>query len=295
MIVAISGLLEDAQGRKRIAGAGKDEAAKALVENGFVSVAFADEMKRFCQRVYGFTDAQCWGASEERTRPDKRYPREHGPFNLVDSKEMTYACACCGNKVSLRDPGARGGVKHKENGYLWQKDELMGEVYGPCYLTSRYALQKLGTEWGRDCYVDTWVSLALQTAKKLLVKPLQCRYTPQDGLCYDTLRFGSVALAGEPKGAVIPDCRFQSEFRRVKEEGGIVLRVKRYVTEFTSKLDDSHVSERDILAWGDEKFDHVIKNNGTVEELHSKVLAALLGRVEAFAAYTDGTVEKLKY
>jgi hypothetical protein len=32
------------------------------------------------------------------------------------------------------------------------------------FLTPRYALQTLGTEWGRDCYPDVWIDIAIRTA-----------------------------------------------------------------------------------------------------------------------------------
>ena len=39
-------------------------------------------------------------------------------------------------------------------------------------LTTRYALQKLGTEWGRDCYPDVWIDLGIRNAKKLFLQPV---------------------------------------------------------------------------------------------------------------------------
>lgn len=257
MIIAFTGVLENARGEKRIAGAGKDEAAAVLVKNGFVSVAFADIMKRFCVEVLGFTVEQCWGASEERAKPDKRYPR----------KELLSIAA-------FEDAEFLAHIELVASGRLMTEDEKRRE-FRTEYLTVRYALQKLG-DWGRDCFADVWANKALAIAKELLVphkSPVRgdtwCVYDRTAGILPN--RF----TGKEPRGAVIPDCRFQNEFRHVKEEGGYIIRVKRLVDEFPSKLDDSHVSERDILEWGDAKFDHVIDNNGTVEELHAKVLSAV--------------------
>ena len=267
MIISITGCLEDSHGNRRIAGAGKDEAAKVLVQHGFVSVAFADIMKRWCKELYGFTDEQLWGPSEDRTKPDERYPKKH-------------ANHCC--------QGAAVGSA------AWHKPRVCGVCgavggeppegpKGDCVtcLTPRYALQKLG-DWGRDCYPDIWANKALEIIKELLnpwIPPSAgltgkwLRYSPQEGI-----ENPEVIWHKKPyPGAVIPDCRFQNEFRRVKEEGGTIIRVKRLCAELPNKglFDDSHVSERDILAWGDDKFDHVIENNGTVEELHYDVLRAL--------------------
>lgn len=248
MIIAISGLLEDSYGNKRIAGAGKDEAAKALVDHGFVSVAFADVMKRFAVELFGFTAEQCWGASPKRTEPDKRYQR--------------------GIRVELAPPDALG---------------IHDAKFVESALTPRYALQKLG-DWGRDCYPDIWANKALEIAKELLEDSMSkyphVMYTPQEGVVdrVEQTSMGEWRRDDEPKkpykGVVIPDARFQNEFRRVKEEGGTVIRVKRYCTEFPDVMDDSHISERDILEWGDEKFDHVIENVGDVAMLHQKMLVA---------------------
>lgn len=56
-------------------GAGKDTLADRLVEKlGFVKVSFADPLKRICKDIYDFSDLQLWGPSEERNKPDLRYP-----------------------------------------------------------------------------------------------------------------------------------------------------------------------------------------------------------------------------
>lgn len=61
MILGISGL----------AGSGKDAAASVLVrECGFVRVAFADELKRVTQRLFGWDEERLWGPSARRNEPD---------------------------------------------------------------------------------------------------------------------------------------------------------------------------------------------------------------------------------
>jgi hypothetical protein len=51
-LIGITGQCSDSLGRKRIAGAGKDVVAKRLVDNHyFLSLAWADPMKRICQEV----------------------------------------------------------------------------------------------------------------------------------------------------------------------------------------------------------------------------------------------------
>ena len=239
MIIAITGRLQDTHGNCRIAGAGKDEVAKVLAQHGFVSVAFSDVMKRWCRDLFSFTDDQLWGKSETRAEPDQRFPRVVPSFDVGDAFEAS--------RLGIPDPG---------------KVE---------YLTPRYALQRLG-DWGRDCQPDVWANKALDIAKRLLTNSI--RYTPQGGVLYG----GTNIPEKVAKGIVIPDCRFRNEFERVKEEGGKVLLVERHCEEFPTKMDDSHISERDILEWGNDVFDHVIENVGDLERLRSDTekLIALL-------------------
>lgn len=62
-------------------GVGKDTMADYLVERyGYVKIGMADPMKRIVKDVYGFTDEQLWGASDERNFEDPRYPRPDGTF-----------------------------------------------------------------------------------------------------------------------------------------------------------------------------------------------------------------------
>ena len=56
------------------AGSGKSTIAKRLTSKwGFVEIALADPLKRFCQEVYDFSTDQLWGPSESRNAPDLRY------------------------------------------------------------------------------------------------------------------------------------------------------------------------------------------------------------------------------
>lgn len=104
------------------ARSGKDTTARMIAAwlrtRGMASttVAFAEPIKRICQDVFGFSDAQVHGSEKEQ--PDERYPRR--PLFSPD-----------GTIQITRD-----------------------------YLTPREAMQKLGTEWGRGCFPDTWIQYA---------------------------------------------------------------------------------------------------------------------------------------
>src|SRR6266404_2066963 len=124
MLVGLSGL----------AGSGKDTAADHLVaKHNFVKVSLADPLKRMCRDAFDFTDDQLWGPSEKRNAPDERYRRKPTQHMLHgrDFNTTTDKCYTCGAEKPW--PPGLGGE----------------ECFH--YLTPRYALQKLGTEWGRDC------------------------------------------------------------------------------------------------------------------------------------------------
>ena len=233
MIIGITGCCEDPNGHRRIAGAGKDEVAKRLQEkHKFTPMAWADPMKRFCQEVFGFSDEQLWGGSELRMLPDQRYPR---PTDrpLDGSANVT--------------------------------------VHDLEYLTPRYALQTLGTGWGRSCYERVWVDYGVRQAKRLL-EDKEYRYMPQRGVFKPTLlNYGTIAgLPSSPTtGVVFSDLRYFNEYYGVRDQGGKVVRVKRYVdVPFDAEvMDHSHSSEHELLAWDDNKFDYVLDNNGTLRLL----------------------------
>jgi hypothetical protein len=63
------------------AGAGKDSVGNVLEKTyGFKRTALADPLKKACKEFYDFTYLQLWGPSEERNKPDLRYPRPDGTF-----------------------------------------------------------------------------------------------------------------------------------------------------------------------------------------------------------------------
>jgi hypothetical protein len=79
---------------------------------------------------------------------------------------------------------------------------------------------------------------------------------------------------GEP--TVISDTRFENEIKTIRESGGKIILVKRGQDPdwFTSYVEGNiipkniHSSE---YAWAKSDFDYVIKNDGTLEELYTKI------------------------
>lgn len=200
------------------AGAGKDTAASFIYEacKDAKPASFAAPMKRFCQEVYAFTDLQLYGPSEYRNKPDLRYPREHGPF--VGSR-----CACC----------LQSSIK---------------EGTGRCYLTPRFALQQLGTEWGRCCFTDTWVSKALRDAQESTARVV-----------------------------VFTDCRFANEAQAIAQAGGEVWLVRRDVELGIGR---DHASEQELESDAFMRsVSVVLENNSSVEQLRQRVYDLLTVRL----------------
>jgi hypothetical protein len=134
------------------------------------------------------------------------------------------------------------------------------------YLTPRYALQTLGTEWARSCYENVWVEHTIRTAKALLVpddtdSPFWGnQYSAKKGLFKGIIDFYRVPAAG----VVIPDVRFPNELEAIKKAGGKIWRIIRPGAGLTGSA-RAHVSE---TALDDSDFDaSEIWNTGTLEEL----------------------------
>lgn len=68
MIIGVSGLLEDDFGNKMSAGSGKDTVSDMFSEFGFIKIALADPIKRFCGEIFNFSDDQLFGPSESRSK-----------------------------------------------------------------------------------------------------------------------------------------------------------------------------------------------------------------------------------
>lgn len=79
VIIGISGL----------ACSGKDTTANFFVEDfGFVSISFADPIKRACADIFDWDEETLWGPSENRNKPDMRYLME--PSNAFGAEEDVY-------------------------------------------------------------------------------------------------------------------------------------------------------------------------------------------------------------
>lgn len=100
-------------------------------------------------------------------------------------------------------------------------------------ITNRLFLQLLGTEVGRAIDPDIWV------------KALFNQYNDQENW-------------------IITDVRFPNEADAIKEKGGLLIKVER-----DTSYEDTHASEHALDQY--DKFDVIIDNNGSLEDLFFKV------------------------
>lgn len=125
-------------------------------------------------------------------------------------------------------------------------------------MTVREFLQKLGTEAVRDrLHVNTWVNAMFADYKSSRVKIEDEEYV-------DYL----------PKW-IVSDMRFPNEFDGVKKNEGITVRIVRgHIETNDPSLHSSETSLDNHFLQG--KFDCVIDNDGTIEQLELEVVKMLL-------------------
>jgi hypothetical protein len=103
--------------------------------------------------------------------------------------------------------------------------------------STRYVMQTLGTEWGRDLISQSlWTDAALTRIKDVR----------------------------KHKPVIVSDVRFVNEFTALKKLGATLIRVERD----SMKLNTLHPSETGISAL---PVDIIIKNNGSLEDLRKEV------------------------
>lgn len=220
-----------------VACSGKDTAANFLVDEfGFVSISFADPIKRACAEIFDWDEETLWGPSENRNKPDRRYPSER--------------------IQAIQELHRKGKVSD---------DYLRAEEEKPdAFLTPRYALQRFGTEFGRHCYSDIWVEYGIRVAKKI-TNGRGLRYSKSKGIYHYDISPTTIG------GVVFPDCRFKNEIRLIKEADGILIRIKRFGAGLEGEY-AKHPSEAEQLSIPDSEFDFILDNSGTIEDLKREVV-----------------------
>lgn len=251
------------------AGSGKDTAADYLCQkHGFVKVALADPLKRICRDVFDFSEEQLWGESKYRNTPDKRYPWKRSPHTFeqrtvrqVMRTDIRWVCTRCGGV-------GNAGAESSPTGLA----EVGGLATCLEYLTPRYALQQLGTQWGRDCYPNVWVDYTIRIYERLQSGGVA--YDQQRGLF--TVSYLNDGICGMwPKiNVVIPDVRFKNEINAIKKAGGKVIKIVRGAG-LTGDA-GAHQSEVELESIPLSEFTLAVDNTRDLENLYRQLDTLLL-------------------
>ena len=147
----------------------------------------------------------------------------------------------------------------KEKGLLAKRiafaDALKSDIcqmclVSPAYLEAnkhmfRLIMQGYGTDFKRTQYPDYWVKRWSANVYEAYVKH-------------------------EIKVLIVPDIRFENEFKKIRSSNGILIRVKRKSIDT-----DSHVSETEMDKIQDSQFNFTIENYGTLENFRDDVKTKL--------------------
>lgn len=125
------------------------------------------------------------------------------------------------------------GIREDEIAAMIEGDCKERDSSALCHKSTRYAMQTLGTEWGRNLIgTDIWVNACIARVR-----------------LFDRV--------------VISDVRFENEVAAIKAEGGVIVKVTR-----NTGNEDQHSSETTVDSLN---FDYLIINNGTKSELQDEV------------------------
>lgn len=205
----------------------------------------------------------CTSAENRRNEPKRAASSASSPFKGVSwdaSREKWTA------KITIEGATKNLGRFDRAEQAALAYDAAAREAFGKFarlnadeFLTPRYALQNLGTEFGRDCYADTWVDMGIRIARELL--------DPNGGKDYDAKAGVFRSTGPPPAGVVFSDCRFLNEERKIKAAGGKVVRIVRPGAGLAGAagLHPSEVEQLQI------KADVEIVNAGTLDELKANV------------------------
>jgi hypothetical protein len=149
-------------------------------------------------------------------------------------------------------------VKASNLGPEWNYKTLIGpkeyEVLEEKSTSVRDLLIAIGNGCRDIVHTDIWINALFSEDRSV---PFLKSTPSQDSILH------SITTEPSVSNWIITDMRYRNEFERVKSEGGITIRIN----SNRAKIID-HISETDL---DDEKFDFVIDNSGTIEELEEQV------------------------
>lgn len=220
---------------------GKDISAKYLIDNkGFTRVAFADLLKDMVAEEYDIPRTSCDDPTLKEAALEQYPVIPKDDFTLAIAKLMYKEFRSVGGRQPMEyyvDPsGAFLGV--------------MGRHVEQLYWTPR-ALCILKGSMNRSVDSNYWVQATIQRINKQFHADLQLN-------------------PGKETLVVISDLRYRSEIYQLRQTFGaelITIRINRF-----DICNSDNASERDL---DNTKFDVVIENKGSIEDLYSKLEEAI--------------------
>ena len=242
------------------AGSGKDTLARLMLDRletfgiQTASVALADPMKRFCAQVFGWPEQLLWGPSEVRNGVAPGFESGSSELleNLVQAEERYENL----RKGWLRNLTGSNDPRNAELLYNWFENCKKKAIKDG--LSVRFALQQLGTEFGRAVSPEVWVRSVGSTCFDLLEGNVDYHRT-----------LGKFSSPGKRIGfVVITDGRFQNEALVLRGSGGAVIKI----VGRTSSVGNSHASESEMDSIPQNFFDYHVRNgeSTTLERLGVK-------------------------
>ena len=247
-------MIETVLGLLGPAGSGKDLVADWLQEKGFSKVAFADPMKRFAYKTFGFTVEQLWGPSPKRNQSisvDDAWWMEAIGHMGEASGEIVNHVLQTGDRVQ---------------GYLKLHDWFSNlRKENPTSISPRIVLQTMGTEWGRQVDPTLWVRYAYETIE-VLKRDHTYQYDQLHGIVDSTM----AQVIRNYQGVVIPDHRFINEVEQSQQKGSYVIRLRRLSQESTPAVGVAgHQSEAEQKTIPDSAFDAVLEFEEGLDKVHA--------------------------
>lgn len=238
------------------ANAGKDSVAGYLCQKyGYTQVALADPLKVLGAKLFGFSTDQLWGPSNLRNTLDPRFTSHFAAGwstaneNLLQARDLLEALL----------PDTDIDVAH---GSLLSWFGALKEEY--TFLSPRIMLQSLGTEWGRQVLSeDVWVRRLMAVSSQLAKGG--CVYSKEEGVV-------AKPGAAPPTGIVVSDVRFENELHFLRNNGGLVFRIRRSTDREAANVGiQSHASEMEQDGFAPAFISWEFSNHGTLEDLFSLV------------------------
>jgi hypothetical protein len=238
------------------ARSGKDTVADHIAQkfNG-VCVAQADPMKRFCEKVFGFTNDQLWGDAKDKIDPETVYNKN----SIVSAFEREIGAINSEVMSKVVPVTATNAVRTAQ---LWFEHHIWNNLVNDIPISPRLVLQTFGTEFGRKVSRDMWSNYTIKTCRELLAGGY--RYTRASGLVHSADLGYNVAI--------VTDGRFRNEVLNVKAVGGIALKIIRPKNDAHAAVEQNgakdHASEKELGTIPRHFFDGEIVNGGSLLDLY---------------------------